>query len=96
MRNQTVWLRILGKSLILISGKQGKTDICKIKKPQFPESLMASNVANLSERVDGLGLLQSVFGGGDREDEDTCPEDRRCGPVCPAILKMLDMILTEQ
>ena len=56
---------------------------------------MASNVANLSETVDGLGL-QSVSGGGDREDEDTCPEDRRCQPVCPVILKMLDMILREQ
>ena len=56
---------------------------------------MASNVANLSETVDGLGLL-SVFGGGDREDKDTCLEDKRCRPVCPVILKMLDMILTEQ
>ena len=56
---------------------------------------MASNVANLSETMNGFGLL-SVSGGGEREDEDTCLEDKRCRPVCPVILRMLDMILTEQ
>ena len=61
----------------------------------FAESLMASNVANLSETMmDGRGL-QAVFVEMDREEANTCPQDERCRPVCPVILKILDILIEQ-
>ena len=54
---------------------------------------MASNVANLSETMMGGRGLQAVFGEMDREEANTCPEDERCLPVCPVILKILDILI---
>ena len=59
----------------------------------FAESLMASNVANLSETMmDGRGLQAVEM---DREEANTCPEDERCLPVCPVILKILDILIEQ-